>query len=48
MLADGVAPTIVAGRLVHSTSTTTTLRTYAHFVRSHDDQAADDLGAGLD
>ena len=47
MLAEGVAPTIVAGRLGHSTSTTT-LRTYAHFVRSHDDVAADDLGAALD
>jgi integrase len=39
MLLDGVSPVQVAGRLGHST-TTTTLRTYAHFLRAEDREAA--------
>jgi integrase len=46
MLADGVAPTTVAGRLGHST-TATTLDRYAHFLRAADASAAARLGDRL-
>lgn len=46
MLVDGVSPTIVAGRLGHTTPATT-MRTYAHFLPAADAAAVDGLAGRL-
>jgi integrase len=46
MLASGLTPVQVAGRLGHA-DPATTLRVYSHWIPATDRQAADDLDRGL-